>query len=259
MAAPPCSTFSLARFIHSPDSPDGGPQILRNRQHIHGLDTLSPGDRRGLDVANKITLRTISLLSAAHAAGAEFILENPADRGNRMEPSLFISEQHDPIWQLPELQTLAMQCGAATCTFAQCRFSADHQKYTTLMYTAGLAPILHGWNTLRCNHSSHVTDTGGTLNTDGWSSRTTATYPADMNLALARAFASLLQVSALGQLPVTRSVCLAVPCPAPNLVRDYGVPHLGCSTASQFTATLGCAIVLATARPLTASLTQIER
>ena len=202
MAAPPCSTFSIARFIHSPDSPDGGPQILRDRNHIHGLDKLSPGDRRALDVANKITLRTISLLSAAHAVGAEFILENPADRGDRTEPSLFISDEHGPIWQLPELQTLATQCGAATSTFAQCRFSADHQKYTTLMYTAGLAPILHGWNTLRCNHTSHVADAGGKLDTNGWSSRTSAAYPADMNLALARTFASLLQVSALGQLPV---------------------------------------------------------
>ena len=59
MAAPPCSTFSIARFIHSPDLPGGGPQILRNRKHIHGLDRLSRGDRRGLDTANKITLRTI--------------------------------------------------------------------------------------------------------------------------------------------------------------------------------------------------------
>ena len=158
MAAPPCSTFSIARFIHSPDSPDGGPQILRDREHIHGLDKLSPGDRRGLDVANKITLRTISLLSAAHAVGAGFILENPADRGDRKEPSLFISEQHGPIWQFPELQTLAAQCGAATCTFAQCRFSADHQKYTTFMYTAGFASILHGWDTLRCDHTSHAAD-----------------------------------------------------------------------------------------------------
>ena len=137
------------------------------------------GDRRGLDIANKITHRTISLLSAAHAVGAEFILENPADRGNRMEPSLFISEQHGPIWQLPELQTLATQCGAATCTFAQCRFSADHQKFTTLMYTAGLAPILHGWDTLRCNHTFHVADAGGKLDTDGWSFRISAAYPAD--------------------------------------------------------------------------------
>ena len=38
--------------------------------------------------------------------------------------------------------------------------------------------------------------------TNGWSSRTSAAYPADMNLALARTFASLLQVSALGQIPV---------------------------------------------------------
>ena len=70
------------------------------------------------------------------------------------------------------------------------------------MYMAGLAPILHGWDILCCNRTSHVADAGGKLNTDGWSSRTSAAYPADMNLALARAFASLLQVSALDQLPV---------------------------------------------------------
>ena len=67
MAAPPCSTFSIARFIHSPDSPDGGPQILRDRNHIHGLDKLSPGDRRGLDIANKITLRTIGTIALLSA------------------------------------------------------------------------------------------------------------------------------------------------------------------------------------------------
>jgi ABC-type phosphate transport system auxiliary subunit len=49
--------------------------------------------------------------------------------------------------------------------------------------TAGLAPILHGWDTLRCNHTSHVADAGGKLDTDGWSSRNSAAYPADMNLA----------------------------------------------------------------------------
>ena len=70
------------------------------------------------------------------------------------------------------------------------------------MYTVGLAPILHGWDAFRCNPTSHVADAGGKLDTDGWSSRTSAAYPADMKLALARTFASLLQVSALGQLPV---------------------------------------------------------
>ena len=127
------------------------------------------------------------------------------ERRTREERAHFQTEVAPPFFSSNTNLISALLLPTGNSTLRRIRHPVGtwyHQKYTTLMYTAGLAPILHGWDTLRCNHTSHAADAGGTLNTDGWSSRTTAAYPADMNLALARAFASLLQVSALGQLPV---------------------------------------------------------
>eukprot|EP00965_Chrysotila_dentata_P131315 4341155-Pleurochrysis_carterae.AAC.2 len=35
--APLCSTFSVSRFFSTPDSPDGGPPPVRDRDHVLGL------------------------------------------------------------------------------------------------------------------------------------------------------------------------------------------------------------------------------
>ena len=39
-AAPPCSTFSISRFFDAPDSIDGGPPPVRDRNNIDGLDSV---------------------------------------------------------------------------------------------------------------------------------------------------------------------------------------------------------------------------
>ena len=46
IAAPPCSTFSISRFMHSSASPDGGPPVVRTREHIDGLPSPPPGHAR---------------------------------------------------------------------------------------------------------------------------------------------------------------------------------------------------------------------
>ena len=58
IAAPPCSTFSISRFMHSPSSSDGGPPIVRTRgEHIEGLPSLPPGHARETRRANRIVRR----------------------------------------------------------------------------------------------------------------------------------------------------------------------------------------------------------
>lgn len=75
-AAPPFSTHSVARFY-----PDGPPSV-RDRANISGRPDCQRAHRRELRRANEITRRTSVILPAAHSAGAEFAIDNPADRGD---------------------------------------------------------------------------------------------------------------------------------------------------------------------------------
>ena len=72
-----------------------------------------------------------TVLTAAYDAGAQFILENPADRSDRDFPYLFLTEKHGAIWRLPELIALGAYAHARAVTFAQCQFGGKYQKYTT--------------------------------------------------------------------------------------------------------------------------------
>eukprot|EP00965_Chrysotila_dentata_P129261 4272894-Pleurochrysis_carterae.AAC.1 len=81
VASPPCATFSVARFFASPDSPDGGPPPVRDRETVLGLANVDPDNVRELHDANELVRRTTALLRAARDSGAEYILEHPADRG----------------------------------------------------------------------------------------------------------------------------------------------------------------------------------
>eukprot|EP00965_Chrysotila_dentata_P068516 2264821-Pleurochrysis_carterae.AAC.5 len=79
VASPPCSTFSVTRFFAA-DVPDGGPPPVRDRELIAGLPNIPPQHQRELVAQAKLLVeRTVSLLRAARDAGAEYLLEHPAD------------------------------------------------------------------------------------------------------------------------------------------------------------------------------------
>eukprot|EP00965_Chrysotila_dentata_P038435 1277448-Pleurochrysis_carterae.AAC.1 len=62
-----------------------------------GLPDVPEVHKRKLLQANEIVRRTASLLQTAHAAGAEYILEHPADRGALASP-IFLNARHAPLW-----------------------------------------------------------------------------------------------------------------------------------------------------------------
>eukprot|EP00965_Chrysotila_dentata_P001705 56914-Pleurochrysis_carterae.AAC.1 len=72
------------------------------------------------------------LLRSAHAAGAEFILEHPADRG-ALSSSIFLHKRHAPVWLMPDIQALKADCSASLITFPQCALGAPTQKFTSLL------------------------------------------------------------------------------------------------------------------------------
>ena len=189
IAAPPCSTFSICRFIKAKDK-RGAPQV-RSRQHIRGLPNVDHKHRRELINANGLVARTVAILAAAQCVGTQWVLENPADRGDPSKPRLWIHDDHGPMWEMPEVKSLLKSCGASLSTFPMCAFSAPWQKYTTLMYSAGFEEWLMPLRQLLCTHTSHDQPAGG-LNEDGeWASGKAAAYPADFNLYLARAICGL--------------------------------------------------------------------
>lgn len=126
------------------------------------------------------------LLMAAHRSGAEFIIENPVDRGDPANELFFQFAEHGPIWLDPFMQELGRSCGTESATFAQCMFGASSQKYTTLWFTAGLAPALRPLRQLICSHApgAHSAAAGGVKDdrSSKWNSMPSASYPPAFNL-----------------------------------------------------------------------------
>jgi hypothetical protein len=132
---------------------------------------------------------------AAHRAGADFAIENPADRGDPSDQLLFQFAEHGPIWLDPNMIELREACGLETSTFAQCMLGGAAQKYTTLAYTAGLSPHFRPLRQLLCTHTpgTHGSIAGGVQRGDqSWNSADLAAYPPDFNLLVATSFTCLI-------------------------------------------------------------------
>eukprot|EP00965_Chrysotila_dentata_P105803 3495255-Pleurochrysis_carterae.AAC.3 len=188
-ASPPCSTFSVSRFFSSADSADGGPPPVRDRDHVMGLPDVPSQHARELAQANEITRRTATLLRAAHATGAEYVLEHPADRGALASPT-YLYKRHAPIWLVPDVRALQFDTGASAITFPQCALGATTQKYTTLLVSPGLAPSLQSLSSLRCQHASHAALAWGAISDAGWTSRLHSAYHPDFSFLVAKVIGS---------------------------------------------------------------------
>eukprot|EP00965_Chrysotila_dentata_P129663 4286813-Pleurochrysis_carterae.AAC.2 len=62
--------------------------------------------------------RTVSLERAAHASGAEYVLEHPADRGALASPIL-LHKRHGSIWLTPHVIALKAEHNASRIIFSQ--------------------------------------------------------------------------------------------------------------------------------------------
>ena len=64
IAAPPCSTFSISRFIKSARAPGRGAPVVRTRAHITGIPDIDPSHVRELNEANELVRRMCEQPSA---------------------------------------------------------------------------------------------------------------------------------------------------------------------------------------------------
>ena len=194
-AAPPCSTFSVSRHYTAKGSADGGPPVVRDRSHIAGLPHVPEGHRRELLMANAIVARTAALVMAGFHRGVQYVVENPADRGDPAHPRRFLTAEHGPVWRMKEMLALKEHYAGKEVTFAMCNFGSPWQKYSTLLYSPGLESWLAPLGRLQCTHSTHAKAAGGTVGPEGQPSSETSAYPANFNHYVARALASLHLVS----------------------------------------------------------------
>ena len=139
-AAPPCSTFSVARFRHIA----GGPPVVRRRPPDQVAQALNCPAKNRSEVRklNELVNRTINILRAAHNAGSEFGIESPADHGDTNQPGLFVDADHAPLWVVPEIIALKTDTECTTITFPQCSLGAPWRKETTVMCTPALGFLL---------------------------------------------------------------------------------------------------------------------
>ena len=93
---------------------------------------------------------------------------NTSDRGNRSSSSIYLDERHCPLWLFPDVAELRKHAHSKLATFAQCMLGAQHQNYTTLMYTAGLDAAFSHLDELRCIHKEHAEQVGGVTASGEW-------------------------------------------------------------------------------------------
>ena len=187
-AAPPCSTFSISRFIKADG---GGAPPVRSRKFIRGLPNVPPKNKKELLLANSIVARTVRLLAAATTVGTQWACENPADRGDPSSHRTWLHDDHGPLWLMPEVRALIKTCDASCSTFPMCSFNAPWQKYTTLAFTPGFDSWFKPLSDLRCTHSSHAEAAGGRNDKGEWLSGRAAAYPSDFNYYVAGSSHSL--------------------------------------------------------------------
>ena len=194
-AAPPCSTFSVSRFfVYTGEGEDGGPPPVRDRDHILGLPDVPAQHLNELRIANTIVTRMVAIVEAIAQNKGDFCIENPASRSDENNPITFEPslKMHGPIWLMPDILQLTKTHNARSVTFAQCMFGAKQQKYTTLLYSTGFAPVLDKLATKCCSHKNgeHHILAGRTDNGE-WLSSQAAAYPPALAEALAAALPPL--------------------------------------------------------------------
>ena len=104
--------FQFSSAVLSRSQGSSYPQVVEGRRTSTGTHasrdprtTLHANKHRAeVDRANDVTGRMCALLLLAHRSGIEYIIENPADRGDVTKPNLFINAEHGPLWLLPVIK-----------------------------------------------------------------------------------------------------------------------------------------------------------
>jgi hypothetical protein len=125
-AAPPCSTFSVARLQYA-----NGPPQLRSRMHPRGMPGLPTSDADHVERHNLLIQYMLEVMLAAKVHGAAIAIENPVPRGDPESPFYQTGlSDHSSLWDLPEVRKMMSKLYMVSVDFPQCALHADFQKKT---------------------------------------------------------------------------------------------------------------------------------
>ena len=196
LVATPCTTFSIARG----NRPDGAKLFgLRSPRYPSGPPWLDAATRVVIDDHDSMVEFTAEVLGVALDSEIDFILENPAPRGDRSLDSYWPERAHLlQIWGTAPLLEFRARAGARAellvvpqCAFGPTPSGKLFQKYTGLLVSRRVAARLADLRLLTCNHARHdelACGANGPL---------AAAYPAALNDAAVRGLTGTRRTSPL--------------------------------------------------------------
>ena len=96
---------------------------------------------------------------------------------------------HAPLWILDEMLQMKHDLRLKEVTFPQCALGSKYEKYTTLWYSAAMAPTLDQLHVCSCRCGVHAEVARGRDSAKQWRTAEAAAYPRRMNEILAQAAA----------------------------------------------------------------------
>lgn len=153
--ATPCKSFSVLWLGNNKPK-------LRTRRYPHEWRQAPLRWQAYLRKHNDLASLSAELALTAYRAGGTFVIENPADRGDR-ECKLFEERfaDHAPLWVMPAIRHLAGQSSPTWATVPMCAFRSEFQKWTTLMAAGPAATNLRVLSYLPCLHPTHTATADG--------------------------------------------------------------------------------------------------
>ena len=174
LLAPPCETWSEARFIE-PRAP-GDPRPIRDADHPLGIPGCTMKEMEQLDVANLLLFVAFRLLFHAALCRVAAILEHPKEPKKMSRAA---------IWRLPWMKRLQQAQLLKQCLIWQAHFGSPSAKPTHL-------GIVHlpKYQQIMARHRCRVDWTtlqnlGGRDHSGGWKTAIAKEYPPRLNLAFA--------------------------------------------------------------------------
>ena len=143
--ATPCSTFSVLN-----DPP------LRTKIDPEAKSTQHEERYRHLSAANKLVEFSARAIAAADAAGAAWLIENPAEVGEQGTTWHWQEKaSHASLFDMPAIKAAIGSTISARRTFAMCAFGCGFQKWTQVVCGGRLLKPSQALNSRVCVHAKH--------------------------------------------------------------------------------------------------------
>ena len=180
LVAPPCETWSQARYLTQGLDPGRCPRPLRSAQKPWGVKGLSSKEYEQLHIASVLLMTTIRLLVACVASGVSAVAEHPAMPADYMKPS---------IWRLAYIKWLAAVSAAELLVFCQSTHGQVSKKPTCFfsLRNPTLRKYLYRYQGHECTRpdAQNLRVLGGKLESGQWATSETKEYPPSLCRALA--------------------------------------------------------------------------